>query len=394
MAKRININSRSFRSRVEAHQNKIFKRNRSFDSNLEILEQDESGLVLGVQNEYTTIQYSKVENELDELDELDEFDTAYLFVLDPEDISELSFDEIDLVWEKRHDLCGSDRALAEIIAIKEILSGIVDSYQGWQSYINAPDVQEWRDKKSSSQDSALIDDANFSNKTNSQTEEARLLKKDINGLSIDELKNAWNNRKSSFGSIEAACETLACIRFLTGIDPVKQEKENYFLSHPAIKELLDLVTFENELGIAHSESKDTVIATNVEKKYALVRTQLRVGQTDFRSALISNYNGQCCITKCSELAVLDAAHIRPYSGYHSNTLDNGLLLRSDIHKLYDRFLLSIEPESLTVKLSPTVKDKHYLILDGIPINLGNIAPSQTFLEEHYSTFKRIYDRKR
>ncbi|MDP5031895.1 HNH endonuclease [Paraglaciecola sp.] len=383
MAKSNNFFSRSFRSRIEAHQNKIFRRNAGSSFNLDSSEQHESYLVLSEQGEHLTFSETKAEKEINE------FDTSFLFVLDPEDVNELSFDEIDIVWEKRHDLCGSDRALAEIIAIKEILSGIVETYQGWQSYINAPEIQEWRDSKYSTQDKNEIEESRSENITEFLYESEKLKLNDIKGLSLDELKKVWSNRNNSFGSIEAACETLASIRYLTGIDLVKKENENYFLSHPAIKELLDFIPFEREKLNYQSEKEYKNSATIIEKKYSLVRTQLRLGQTEFRSALINNYNSHCCITNCSEIAVLDAAHIRPYSGLHSNTLDNGLLLRSDIHKLYDRFLLSIEPEALTVRLSKNIKDQYYLNLDGARINFGEIPPSRVFLEEHFSTFLRV-----
>lgn len=62
---------------------------------------------------------------------------------------------------------------------------------------------------------------------------------------------------------------------------------------------------------------------------------LREGQPAFRGALILAYAGECAITGCAVTDLLDAAHIARYSGPKSNVTANGLLLRTDIHKLFD-----------------------------------------------------------
>ena len=71
----------------------------------------------------------------------------------------------------------------------------------------------------------------------------------------------------------------------------------------------------------------------------------RRGQPKFRARLLSAYVGRCAITGADAEAVLEAAHIRPYRGPESNALPNGLLLRADIHTLFDLALLAIDPAS-------------------------------------------------
>lgn len=70
---------------------------------------------------------------------------------------------------------------------------------------------------------------------------------------------------------------------------------------------------------------------------------LRRGQRRFRENLLSVYGRQCCVTGTGSEAVLEAAHIQPYSSEGTDELRNGLLLRSDIHVFFDLNLLSIDP---------------------------------------------------
>lgn len=70
----------------------------------------------------------------------------------------------------------------------------------------------------------------------------------------------------------------------------------------------------------------------------------RQGQSKFRQELLMAYNQACCITGCDVGAVLEAAHIRAYQGAHTNRLSNGLLLRSDLHLLFDLHLIAIDSD--------------------------------------------------
>ncbi len=81
---------------------------------------------------------------------------------------------------------------------------------------------------------------------------------------------------------------------------------------------------------------------------AIVR---RRGQARFRNALLHAYGGRCAVTGCDFEPALEAAHIIPYAGEGTNHVQNGLLLRSDIHTLFDLGELGIDPDSCTLLLS-------------------------------------------
>jgi HNH endonuclease len=71
----------------------------------------------------------------------------------------------------------------------------------------------------------------------------------------------------------------------------------------------------------------------------------RLGQQSFKAVVLSAYHGECAITGTKIRPVLEAAHIRPVSPTHGgeNRLDNGLLLRSDVHTMFDRGYLAVDP---------------------------------------------------
>jgi hypothetical protein len=69
----------------------------------------------------------------------------------------------------------------------------------------------------------------------------------------------------------------------------------------------------------------------------------RLGQAAFRDALMDAYGGRCAISGCSIDECLSAAHILDYSKSECQEVWNGILLRADIHLLFDRHVLRIFP---------------------------------------------------
>lgn len=85
----------------------------------------------------------------------------------------------------------------------------------------------------------------------------------------------------------------------------------------------------------------------------------RMGQSSFRQKLLSAYESQCMISGCNVEHVLDAAHIVPYQGPDTNHPANGLLLRTDLHTLFDLKLLAIDADTRCVLISPILKGTSY-----------------------------------
>jgi len=95
----------------------------------------------------------------------------------------------------------------------------------------------------------------------------------------------------------------------------------------------------------------------------------RQGQGLFRKQLLLAYQSKCCMTETSDVAVLDAAHITPYNGPSTSTVNNGLLLRTDLHTLFDLGFLGIEPTTLSINIHESIEEPDYRALHGKRIRL-------------------------
>lgn len=118
--------------------------------------------------------------------------------------------------------------------------------------------------------------------------------------------------------------------------------------------------------------------------WALTAVAQRQGQAAFRAQILEAYSNQCAITGCKAVAVLEAAHIVPYRGEHTHRVDNGLLLRADIHTLFDLGLLWIT-EELKVAVADSLADTEYADLIGQALRLPKRAgdrPNPVHLEAH------------
>lgn len=100
----------------------------------------------------------------------------------------------------------------------------------------------------------------------------------------------------------------------------------------------------------------------------------RFGQSTFKGMLLKAYNNKCCISgeSCPEL--LEAAHIQKYINKDSNHIQNGILLRVDLHRLFDSGLLWLT-EDYRVQLSSEVLSLEYRIFNNKEVRLP-ILPSQ------------------
>ena len=124
----------------------------------------------------------------------------------------------------------------------------------------------------------------------------------------------------------------------------------------------------------------------------------RRGQQKFRDELRKRYGDACLVTGCKVLHLLEATHIKEYRGESDNHVDNGLLLRADIHTLFDLDLLGVEPTKLTIELHPALfGDKNYAIMAGRNLRCkGRNRPSIEALKQRYERFvcrKREYHQR-
>lgn len=114
----------------------------------------------------------------------------------------------------------------------------------------------------------------------------------------------------------------------------------------------------------------------------------RLGQGAFRFEVTDAYERRCAITGERTLPALAACHIKPYSDLGPHQVNNGLLLRSDLHNLFDLGYLTVTLD-YKVKVSRRIREefengKHYYAFDDRPLQVipksENARPAREFLE--------------
>src|SRR5450755_2167156 len=111
-----------------------------------------------------------------------------------------------------------------------------------------------------------------------------------------------------------------------------------------------------------------------------VQSKFGVGSRLFRRGLIKRYGSRCLVTGCELEALLEAAHIAPYRNNSHNDLSNGLLLRADIHTLFDLYQMRIDPVTLTITFNESVRLAGYSAYHGQQLQVGNRRPSTACLK--------------
>ena len=121
----------------------------------------------------------------------------------------------------------------------------------------------------------------------------------------------------------------------------------------------------------------------------------RLGQGAFRVLVTDVYGRRCAVTGEKALPVLEAAHIRPVTEAGPHRVDNGLLLRSDVHTLFDQGYVTVTPKHRFL-VSPRLKrdfdngEPYYQLSDKriwLP-GRDEDRPSREFLEWHADTVYR------
>ena len=93
----------------------------------------------------------------------------------------------------------------------------------------------------------------------------------------------------------------------------------------------------------------------------------RQGQQEFRMELLTAYDCKCAMTGCDVADVLEAAHIHRYLGEETNVVSNGLLLRADVHTLFDLKLVSVDVSTMQICVAPKLAGSSYEDLTGTPL---------------------------
>ncbi|HBW8848080.1 HNH endonuclease [Klebsiella pneumoniae] len=114
-----------------------------------------------------------------------------------------------------------------------------------------------------------------------------------------------------------------------------------------------------QLDSTEADIDDIPLDVDDQRKVILRQIKQRRGQKTFRDTLISQA-AKCAISGCEIIDILEAAHITAYKNDTHNHISNGLLLRCDMHTLYDLDLFAIDPDSFVIYFAPQIQDKEYV----------------------------------
>jgi len=138
-----------------------------------------------------------------------------------------------------------------------------------------------------------------------------------------------------------------------------------------------------------SEQKYVKIGESQERYGKPIQVMPRLGQGAFRVIVTDTYQRRCAVTSERTLPALEAVHIKPYSKDGPHQLNNGILLRSDIHRLFDAGYVTISEEDRFI-VSRKIREefengRDYYAMHGNILNLperNDVRPAKEFIEWH------------
>lgn len=167
--------------------------------------------------------------------------------------------------------------------------------------------------------------------------------------------------------------------------------------HPELKQSL-LRLFPGSLGAEESGEEQTTFIPDDEDTRQTVERQIKArrGQKRFRDSQMGRFAKTCIVTGCQIVDLLEAAHISPYRGTKDNDPSNGVLLRADIHTLFDLNLLAIEPATNKIIVSKTLaQDDTYRTLNNQKLRSHPKATiAKSALEAKFEAYKRAESERR
>jgi putative restriction endonuclease len=142
-------------------------------------------------------------------------------------------------------------------------------------------------------------------------------------------------------------------------------------------------------GLDASNTRDDALEAKEDTARELVLMRRRRGQTQFRDGLLRAYKSVCAVTGYDAVPSLEAAHILGYSGVRSQAIQNGILLRADLHLLFDKYLMSVDPKEKRIRLASALLSTKYSDLDGVELQLPAQScdrPDERRLAVHWGVF--------
>jgi ribosomal protein L37AE/L43A len=126
------------------------------------------------------------------------------------------------------------------------------------------------------------------------------------------------------------------------------------------------------------------VARQVRSGHRPSWVRVRIGQSDFRRELRSQFGDVCAFTGPAPSAALEACHLYSYAAHGKHHEDGGLLLRADLHTLFDTGVIAVEPSTECINVSEEIRQfSEYARLHGDSIKVELTARHRRWLLEHW-----------
>jgi hypothetical protein len=118
--------------------------------------------------------------------------------------------------------------------------------------------------------------------------------------------------------------------------------------------------------------------------HSTATVRVRIGQADFRRRLLQEHGDTCAFTGPAPTSVLEAAHLYSYADHATHHTHGGLLMRRDIHRLFDLGQLAIRPDTRTIDVADSIAGfSEYARLHGSTPHVSLTAGHLKWLNEHW-----------
>jgi hypothetical protein len=137
-------------------------------------------------------------------------------------------------------------------------------------------------------------------------------------------------------------------------------------------------------------SEATDASLEIERMVTWAQRAARPGQGEFSERIRRLYRNRCAVTACATGSALQAAHIQVQDGVDDNSPSNGILLRADLHLLFDALLITLSEDGRGFELSHRLIDPAYQFLREALVFVPDAAsrPSRANILHHRDRFRR------
>lgn len=142
---------------------------------------------------------------------------------------------------------------------------------------------------------------------------------------------------------------------------------------------LDTLHFSSRHNLSFSETGELQEISN--GGFVMRRAKVRIGQPAFRAHLVRQYGPVCAFSGVCHMEALDAAHLYSYAKTGKHYKEAGLLLRKDLHRLFDKGLITVR-DNLRLDLHPDLRRIQYGTLQDKKLQVEVSRQAKNFLHQH------------